>query len=301
MMISRFSTAVLTFALASGTAMAAAPAPEYVQQIEQQRDARVERLRQPQGWLSLVGLHWIEPGTHTLGRATDNDIVLNTGPQHLGTVERTEAGVTFRPLADAGATLDGVAAPADIELAADQTGAPTNIVFDNGHAAFQLIERSGRLGLRVRDDRAQTRADFTGLDVYPIDPSWRVHARFEAHPPGTTIDIASVINTLEPTPNPGVLVFEKDGREHRIEALDNGDGSLFLIVADRTSGRETYGAGRFIYTEAPVDGHVDVDFNLALNPPCAFNEYSTCPLPPPENRLDLAVTAGEKKYAGAAH
>lgn len=287
-----FLCAAASFAFAATTDTA------YVQSIEQQRTARIERLRQPQGWLSLVGLHWIEPGTHTLGRAADNGIVLATGPAHLGEVERTDAGVRFRPLQDVGIHIDGMPAAGEIVLADDQSGTPTTVTFDEGKAGFQLIQRGDRVGLRVRDERAKTRTGFAGLDVYPVDPAWRIHARFEPHPPGKTIDIANVLGMLEPQPSPGAVVFERDGREHRIEALDNGDGSLFLIIADRTSGRETYGAGRFVYTDAPVDGHVDVDFNLAVNPPCAFNEYSTCPLPPPENRLDLAVTAGEKTYRG---
>lgn len=209
----------------------------YVQSIEQQRTARIERLRQPQGWLSLVGLHWIEPGTHTLGRAPDNEIVLATGPAHLGEVERTDAGVWFRPAPDGGIHIDGMPATGEIVLADDQSGTPTTVTFDEGKAGFQLIQRGDRVGLRVRDERAKTRTGFAGLNVYPVDPAWRIHARFEPHPPGKTIDIANVLGMLESQPNPGAVVFERDGREHRIEALDNGDGSLFLIIADRTSGR----------------------------------------------------------------
>lgn len=281
----------------------AAPATDaaYIQSVEQQRAARNERLAAPQGWLSLVGLHWIEPGTHTVGRASDNDIVLATGPDHAGTIKRSDDTVIYRPAKDAGITVGGYTIDGDVELAADTTDNPTRIAFDDGKATMQLIARGDRLGLRVRDERAATRAAFHGVESYAIDPAWRVRARFEPHPPGKTIDIANVLDMLEATPNPGAVVFERDGREHRIEALDNGGGSLFLIFADRTNRTDTYGAGRFLYTDAPVDGAVDLDFNLALNPPCAFNAYSTCPLPPPENRLDLAVTAGEKRYAGAQH
>jgi hypothetical protein len=110
--------------------------------------------------------------------------------------------------------------------------------------------------------------------------------------------IASVINTVEPMANPGVVVFRKDGKTYRLEALDEGDGQLFLIFSDRTSGKTTYGAGRFLYADPPKDGMTVVDFNQAYNPPCVFTHYATCPLPPPENRLDIAVTAGEKKYRG---
>ena len=121
------------------------------------------------------------------------------------------------------------------------------------------------------------------------------------HPAGRTIPIVNVLGMTEPMANPGVVVFEKNGKTHRLEAVDEGDGQLFLIFADRTNKKETYGAGRFLYAAPAMNGTTTVDFNKAYNPPCAFNAYSTCPLPPPENRLDLAVTAGEKRYLGQEH
>lgn len=283
---------------------AAAPAAEHAAQIEQWRRERAERLRRPDGWLSLVGLHWLEPGSHSIGRDAGNDIVLAVGPPQLGTIElRDDGSVLLTPLPGAPAVIDDVPAAAPVVLAPDSSGAPTRIALDDGRAGMMLIERSGRLGLRVRDANAPTRTGFVGIDNFDIDPSWRIEARFEPHPPGKTIDIASVINTLEPMPNPGAVVFERDGRSHRLEAVDEGDGQLFLIFADRTSGKSTYGAGRFLYADPPAAGsdRVVVDFNRAYNPPCALNAYSTCPLPPPENRLDLEVTAGEKTYRGPTH
>lgn len=282
-------------AMMLGLSAHAEPIP-YEQQIERQRQAREERLQRPAGWLSLVGLHWIEPGRHTLGSAPDNAIVLAVGPAHLGTLELDAGGLRLEPAAGAQLLVDGSIVEAPFRLLPDSSGTPTQISFDAGRSGFTVIERAGRHALRVRDAQAQALREFAGLDFFPVDAGWRVEARFEPHPAGRTIDIANVVNQLQPMPNPGAVVFERDGREHRIEAIGNGDGSLFLIFADRTSGRESYGAGRFLDTPAPRDGVVTVDFNLAYNPPCAFNEYSTCPLPPPENRLDLAVTAGEKKY-----
>jgi uncharacterized protein len=286
--------------LTAGSALALTPIP-YERQIEQWRAQRVERLQQPQGWLSLVGLHWLEPGTHTLGRADDNAIVLATGPEHLGSVTMADGKVTFATTAEGTVKADEHLLTGSVVLAPDSSGSPTTIAFDEGQATFQLIERGGKFGLRFRDARAKTRREFVGIEYYAIDPGWRHQARFEAHPAGRTIEIANVIGQLEPMPNPGAVVFERDGKTLRIEAVDEGDGQLFLIFADRSNGKETYGAGRFLYADAPVDGTTVVDFNKAYNPPCAFNAYSTCPLPPPENRLDLAVTAGEKKYAGATH
>lgn len=293
------SPVFLIAAVVAGTA-AAAPAPDaHRDEVLAWRTERVERLRKPDGWLSLVGLHWLSPGAQRVGSAPGNDIVLAVGPAQLGTITLEDGKVTLALAEGAEAKLgDGSARSG--ELVADSAGSPTLVTFARG--GFNVIERSGRHGLRVRDPEAKMRSGFVGIDYFDIDPAWRIEARFEAHPPGRTIDIASVINTLEPMKNPGVVVFEKDGREYRLEALDDtGDGQLFLIFADRTSGKTTYGPGRFLYAPPPVDGRTVVDFNRSYNPPCAFNAYSTCPLPPPENRLDLVVEAGEKKYRGATH
>ena len=302
-MKTKFGIQAWTLAATLGAAtVASALTPlSYEQTIEAWQKARVERLQQPQGWLSLVGLHWIEPGTHPVGRADDNDIVLTTGPDRLGTLRFVEGKTYFTAAENSGVSIDGKPATIEVELLSDNTETPSVISFDEGQATIQLIERSGKFGLRVRDARAKTRSGFVGIENYAIDPSWRFDARFEPHPAGKTIAIANVIGQLEPMANPGAVVFEREGKTHRLEAVDEGDGQLFLIFADRTNKKETYGAGRFLYADAAVEGKTVVDFNKAYNPPCAFNAYSTCPLPPPENRLDLAVTAGEKKYAGPTH
>ena len=282
----------------SPTPAPAAPLDPIVD-VEAWRAARYGRLEAPDSWLTLVGLHWVEEGTHAIGSGKDNDIVLNTGPAKLGTLTRKGTELTLA-LADGVAAKIGDNDARTAVLAPDASGAPTIVRF--GNANFMVIERSGRYALRVKDNDAETRRAWPGgIDHYPVDPAWRFVARFEPHPPGTTIEIASVINTLDPMPNPGAVVFEKDGKSYRVEAVDEGDGQLFLIFADRTSGKETYGAGRFLYAAPAVDGKTIVDFNKAYNPPCVFTPYATCPLAPPENRLDIAVTAGEKKYVHEAH
>lgn len=294
----RFPLALLAAAITAMPAIAMDPAT-HRDEVQQWREARAARLTAPEGWLSLVGLHWVEPGTHRIGSAADNDLVLAVGPAHLGTLALADERITLS-LADG---VDAKIGDGDTRvgaLAPDSSGAPTIVRF--GEASFSVIERGGKFGLRVRDPQAKTRTGFAGIDAFEIDAGWRFEARFEPHPPGRTIDIVNVLDMLEPMNNPGVVVFEKDGQEYRLEALDDtGDGQLFLIFADRTNGKLTYGPGRFLYAPPPVDGKTIVDFNRAYNPPCAFTPYSTCPLPPPENRLDLAVEAGEKKYAAATH
>jgi uncharacterized protein (DUF1684 family) len=287
--------ALLAATVATSTAGAADDA--HRAGIMEWRDKRVARLTATDGWLALVGLHWLAPGRQSVGSAPDNDVVLATGPARLGTVTLADGGVTLA-LADGAEARIGDADARSATLAPDRSGAATMVRF--GEASFSVIQRGDRFALRVRDPQSKARTGFAGIDYFEIDPAWRFEARFEAHPPGRTIDIVNVLDMLEPMKNPGVVVFEKDGREYRLEALDDtGDGQLFLIFADRTNGRLTYGPGRFLYAPPPVDGHTIVDFNRAYNPPCAFTPYSTCPLPPPENRLDLVIEAGEKKYAAA--
>jgi uncharacterized protein len=296
-------TLLLAAILAADAAPAAPPADlaAHRADVERWQSAREERLKQPEGWLSLVGLHWIDEGRFRIGRAADNDIVLAVGPERLGTLERRGTTITLALAEDAKDARIGDGGARTATLLPDSSGTPTLVKL--GDASFMVIERSGRYGLRVRDPNAATRTGFVGLDRYPIDASWRVLARYEPHPAGKTIPIASIIGTLDEMKNPGAVVFEKDGRTHRIEAVDEGDGQLFLIFADRTSGKSTYGAGRFLYAAPPAPGEstVVVDFNKAYNPPCVFTPYATCPLAPPENRLQLAVEAGEKNYAKAVH
>lgn len=281
-------------------ATATIPADTHRAEVEAWQAQRLERLQRPDGWLSLVGLHWVDAGTHAIGSAPGNDIVLATGPARLGTLESD--GKTVRlALADGVDARIGEGAERSATLASDATGKPTMVTL--GSANFHVIERSGRLALRVKDANAKSRTGFLGLDYYDIDPSFRFDAKYIAHEPGRTIEIANIIGTLDPMPNPGAVEFVKDGKTYRLEAVDEGDGQLFLIFADRTSGKETYGAGRFLYAAPPAEGsdRVVVDFNRAYNPPCVFTPHATCPLAPPENRLDLAITAGEKRYRGEVH
>jgi uncharacterized protein len=266
--------------------------------VEAWRAQRLERLQRPDGWLSLVGLHWLEPGAQRIGRGADNDIVLATGPDRLGVVTVTGTTVAFEPAVAASASVDGTPITEPFELTEADKPRSLRVAFGDGAASFQLLARGGRFALRVRDANANTRTAFAGIAHYPVDAAWRFDARFEPHPAGKTIDIVNVLGQTEAMPNPGTLVFERDGHEYRLQAVDEGEPQLFLIFADRTNRTETYGAGRFLYFDKPTDGRTVLDFNRSYNPPCAFTSHSTCPLPPPDNRIDLAVTAGEKRYRG---
>jgi uncharacterized protein (DUF1684 family) len=273
----------------------------YAQQIKQLRDARVTRLTSPNGWLSLIGLEWLKVGDNRVGAAADNDIVLKAGPAHLGTVTLGKDGSLHIVLAkDSGATIDGkTVAHAVLIDDAHATGTTNPTMVSFGHANFYVIDRDGRKALRVKDSDAETRTHFLGLDYFPTDPSWRIVANWVPFNPPHKMEIGSVIGTIDKVDVPGKAVFTRDGHTYELMPYqEEPGGDLFFVIADRTSGKETYGAARFMDVPLPKDGKVILDFNLAYNPPCAFTPYATCPLAPPENRLDLRVTAGEEKYRG---
>ena len=289
------------------------PKPEDVQQaakasaeklayegvIKEWRAQRVQRLTKPDGWLSLVGMHWLEVGRTRVGSGADNGTRVAAGPPHIGVLTLDKEGhVRFDPESGAGITIDGQPAAGSVTLVddADPTRDATVVGFNKGDASFILIKRTDRYALRVRDALAPTRTGFPGIVYFPIDKAFRFRAKFDAHPPGTKIEIMNILGMVEPMDNPGTLTFEKDGKSFTVETVDEGDHRLFLVFADRTSGHESYAASRFVYAEYPdARGFTTLDFNEAYNPPCAFTPYSTCPMPPLKNRIDLAITVGEKK------
>jgi uncharacterized protein (DUF1684 family) len=297
-----FPTLLVLAAISSAPAGAVTPPMGEAQQapadhaaaMREWRQRRHERLSSEDGWLTLVGLEWLKDGGNRLGSGADSDIRLPGGPADWGTVTVDDDEITFVPAAGEAITVDDApAAPA--RLVADNQGQPT--VVRSGTLSFHVIYR-GTYALRVKDSRAPTLLAFTGVDNYPIDAGWRFDARFIPAEPGQTIEIGDVLGQLNPMPVLGTVEFERDGQSYSLLGLaEEGTDSIWFLFADRTTGRETYGAGRFLYSDGmPENGRVVVDFNKAYNPPCAFTEYSTCPLPPQQNRLDLAVTAGEKDY-----
>ena len=277
-----------------------AAAKAYAQAQYLWRAQRIIDINRPDGWTSLVGLHWLDPGVHRVGSDTDNGIRLAMGPAHLGVFTVREGKASF--VADTEVTVDGQPSGGGA-LRSDTSPAGASVIgFDGGNGLVTVIERGGRLALRVKHAEAETRRNFAGLDYWLGGMAWQVPARFVAHPPGKTLPVLDVLGNTQQIANPGVLEFELGGKPLRLEALDEGEGTLFIVFADRTSGHGSYPAGRFIDAPMPdKQGRVVIDFNQAYNPPCAFTPYATCPLAPPENRLALAVTAGEKKYRGSDH
>jgi uncharacterized protein (DUF1684 family) len=292
---------LMAASLSSAQVIAASSDDDYTREIESWRAGRLERLQSPTGWLSLVGLEWLKPGRNTVGAASDNSIVIAKAPAHLGSVDWDGGKVSIVLNADSGALIDGRLI-GSAELLDDSHEQPTTVSFDS--VRFYLVDRAGgKKGLRIKDSKAETRTHFLGLDYYPVDPSWRIEARWVAFDPPHTLEIPNVLGTIDKMTVPGKAVFEHDGKTFELlPVLETEDADeLFYIIADKTSGKETYGAGRFFYSAMPKDGKVVLDFNKAYNPPCAFTPYATCPLAPPENRMPVAVRAGEKKYRGSKH
>lgn len=286
---------------------------DHAREVEEWRAERSDRLRSPDGWLSLAGLHWLEPGRHAVGSGDDARVELPaSAPARIGElIVEAEGAERFRFVPAAGlaaGTLELGGAPlaadaGETVLRSDMQGAPTRIGV--GSIVFFMIERSGRVGVRVKDSESEVLRGFEGIDNFPIRPEWRVEARYEPYDPPKRLMVPSVLGVATEEEVPGAVLFERDGSTHRLDVLEGGDErEIFVLFADDTNGLSTYGGGRFLYAhlsaELDAAGPVVLDFNKSYNPPCAFTPYATCPLPPPENRLDLAIPAGEKSY-GEAH
>jgi uncharacterized protein (DUF1684 family) len=272
----------------------------YVAEVEQWRAQRMAGLREPDGWLSLVGLHWLEEGFATVGSDPASDLLLPAGKaaERLGTLHRAGRRVRFEAAPDAVVTLEGEPVGA-AEMASDISGEQTTLA--HGSLIFYVIERGERVGIRVKDLESERLRDFTGVDHYPVDAAWRLTARFEPFDQPKMIPVPNITGDIIEQPSHGRVVFAIDGVEHSLEPLGEVDTPLFLVFGDQTNGGETYGGGRFLYAAPPdAEGRMVVDFNKAYNPPCVFTAYATCPLPPPGNRLPLRLTAGEKNF-GAVH
>jgi uncharacterized protein (DUF1684 family) len=295
-------------AVAAMLALAAAPAApaaagDPVAEVEAWKQDRDQRLRRPDGWLTLVGLWWLADGDNAVGAAADTVVRLPEGkaPALLGTIRVHDGAASFLRAPGVEVTIDG-APPAAVQPLADDAAADGPTILRHGSLSFYVIERGGALAVRVKDSESASLRAFHGLEYFPYAPAWRLEGRFEAAPEGSALEVPNSVGRTEKIRQPGWVSFDVEGKTWRLVALDDtGDGRLFLVFGDRTNGRETYGGGRFLYTDPPVDGRVILEFNRSYSPPCVFTPYATCPLPTPENKLPFRIEAGEKTYAGAAH
>ena len=272
--------------------------PAYLDQIQKWRAQHEADLKADDGWLTVAGLFWLTDGIHRFGTAPANEIVLPEGsaPPLAGTIEHRGGKTTIK--VQPGVKIESRGAPVTaMELKPASGGEPDVVTL--GRLSLFVIERGGRQGLRLRDPESPQRKAFAGLSWYPIDESYRIAARFVPNDAGKTIPVPNVFGQVLPMASPGRAVFTIGGKEVGLDAVLERPGAkeLFFIFSDGTSGKGTYGAGRFLYTDLPRDGTVVLDFNKAESPPCAFTPFATCPLPPKQNRLPIRIEAGEKHAA----
>jgi uncharacterized protein (DUF1684 family) len=261
---------------------------------------RLESAAGTNGWVSLVGLHWLPEGASTSGTRSGLDHVFPSGraPELVGVWHRSGTEVRLEP-APGVAVLKNGQPFAGGPLVTDAHGTKPDGLSVGG-LRITVIDRGGRLALRIKDSLAPTRTGFAGLRYFKRSPDWVLPARLEPAAPGATLTLANVIGGRESLPWAGTLVFEIAGKPHRLQAaLDTETDDLFVLFRDTTNGRQTYGAGRFLHAPKPdVSGRTTLDFNRAYNPPCAFTPFATCPLTPAENRLPVPIRAGELRYRG---
>jgi len=278
--------------------------PAYAAEIDKWHAERIERLKSPTGWLSLAGLHWLKEGENTFGTDSLNAIPFppGKGPGYMGAI--VVEGTSIRVRVAPGVEVLHNGAPVDtLVLHHDQEEGHEPTVLSHGSLTWYAIERSGRLGIRVKDSESAALRELRGIDRFPIDSRWRIEGKLVPHDPPKTLEITNVLGDVSHEPSPGSLVFEIRGKTYRLDPIaEPGDEELFVVFSDATNGKESYGGGRFLEVARPgEDGKVVIDFNKAYNPPCALSPYATCPLPPPENRLAIAVRAGEKTYEKPGH
>lgn len=272
--------------------------PAYRERILQWHQQRIESLKSERGWLNLAGLFWLNEGTNTVGSSSGNDIVFPAGkaPAQLGTIRLANGSVSFEQSA-------GVAVKADGQPVAGNSvifspGSPQPVTLEYASLRWFVIKRGNRYAIRLRDLDSPLLHGFKGIDRFPTDEAYVVKARLEPPAQSRTIPILDVTGQTSQQPLLGTLVFKLGGQTHRLDAVGEGPDKLFILFADETNAHDTYGSGRFLYADKPTQPNelVTLDFNQSINPPCAFTPFATCPLPPRQNHLPVAIRAGEKRY-----
>jgi uncharacterized protein len=267
-------------------AAAALLAGDYATEIAKFRAEREKSLVREDGWTTVVGLSWLKEGDNRAGSDPKADVALPASlPAQVGVFALHSGHVRFQP--SAGINLQARELKPDADVVA------------LGTVKFFLIQRNDKFGVRIKDSDAATRKEFTHLSWYPVDPSWRIVAKYIPWDKPHVLSFDTVIPGLqEQDSSPGAITFTRDAREYSLEPAADGA----IVFRDQTTGKATYGAGRFLDIDLPKNlkmaSSVVLDFNEAYNPPCVFTAYATCPLPPPQNRLNLTVAAGELMYNG---
>ena len=268
--------------------------PEYISEVEQWDQKRISRLKEETGWLNLAGLFWLKEGENKFGSAKNNDIIFTFGPGQIGSLFLIDSIVTIKVNPGVEVLHNGTSVS---EMIMNDDYSDSTTFLQTGSLKWNIIKRTKGFAIRLRDLSSKLVKEFKGIERFPINVDWKIEAKFNIYDPPKKIMIPDVVGTVDEESSPGAAVFEVDGKTFSMDALDAGGSRIWFIFADETSGEETYGAGRFLYTDKPDSlGKVILDFNKAYNPPCVFSKFATCPLPPKDNYLKLRITAGEKMW-----
>jgi uncharacterized protein len=266
----------------------------YRAQIEKWRQQHEANLKAEDGWLTVAGLFWLKDGESTMGTGRENSFALPPGsaPEKVGTFEFHGGKTVFHTAPGVEVTINGKPA-ATASLTPDSAGPPD--VLRIGNLSMFVIQRGSRFGVRLKDKDSEARQKFSGTHWFPIAEDYRVTAKFVPYAAPKKIAVPNILGDVDQEDSPGYVEFTLKEEQFRLDPVTEGD-VLFFIFKDQTSGKETYPSGRFLYAHLPQNGEVILDFNQAVNPPCAFAPYATCPLPPAQNHLPVRVEAGELSY-----
>jgi uncharacterized protein len=268
----------------------------YLDDIAKFRDAREAVLKTDTGWLTIAGLFFLTKSETTFGSATGNDIVLPAGaPARAGTFSLRDGKVAVKAASGVSFVINGHTVTS-ADLKSDGAGTPDRIVLQD--MTLWVHQSGDRLAIRLRDKNNHLRSEFTGLKWYPVKQDYRVTAEYVPYETPKTMQIPNILGDVDAMVSPGTAAFTMDGQRMQMVAVTDPDRpkELWFIFRDLTTGTETDPAARFLYTPLPENGKVTMDFNRAQNPPCAYNAFATCPLPPQENRMPVRVEAGERMY-----
>ncbi len=271
-------------------------AEAHLDEVNSWHQSQMDFLRSDKSWLNLIGLHWLEDGTNSFGSGdVDLKIHAQDFPKQIGVFTLVNDKVYFEPFLD-GVLLDGNKIQDNILVFDLANGFDGYMEYMSFH--WNIIKRGDSFGIRLRDLNAKDVQEFEGVDRFPVDLKWRVKAKFFPYDPIKEVLITNVVGQVTPNASSGYVEFEIEGKQYRIDALANPDDvELFLMFADNTSGDQTYGGGRYMYVDRDFStDEIILDFNKAYNPPCVYTSYATCPLPPRQNVLDLAITAGQRDF-----
>ena len=272
-----------------------AQAPAYRTALDKYRHDRLEELTAPNGWLAVRGLFWLHQGANTAGSDPSSEIRLpSRAPGRLGVFTLEERAVSFT--ADPVAVVTSAGKPVS-SLILDPRGGEQSAIVAAGVSLF-VIRRGDKVGLRMLDPESPQRKGFAGLKYFPLNAAYHVQAAFTPYDKPKQVPVPNVLGQLVSMESPGYVEFTIKGQSYRLEPVYETPRheDLFFIFKDLTSKTETYEAGRFLHAPLPQNGIVDLDFNRAYNPPCAFTEFATCPLPIKDNQLNVRIPAGELRF-----